>query len=478
MSASVHDRPEEAGRFDDPIAAASDTPRARILSPVHNLWGQLRDVFQGEGEAFDQSRRLLSRSIVLHELPAPGASRRVVSLIVVLVIGFVIWASFLRLDELAVAPGEIAPAEFVQPIQHLEGGIVQSILVGDGESVKAGQILVQLDKTASQADQEGALALRNSLTQRARRLEAFAQGKILPVESVERVDPALVSQSSLRQSQIHIADAQRSQRSSQVAGLLGRQKAVKEQIASLEKDIALRRPLVEKGYVSLVTFLALDRELSRLRGELVSTTADIAAARSAVIEAGGRRSEVEERLRTEALVELSAVNGQLAELNERLRRFDDRVARLAIRAPMAGIVTGLSVHALGEVIAPGALVAQIVPQDGRLVADVKISPRDIGFVKVGLPVTVKVQTFDFTRYGGLKGTVESVSATSFVDSQGHTFFRARIRLEPGNVGLRQKALTVSPGMTVSADIKTGSKSLLAYLFKPVSNALGTAFSER
>ena len=129
-------------------------------------------------------------------------------------------------------------------------------------------------------------------------------------------------------------------------------------------------------------------------------------------------------------------------------------------------------------IAPGEVIAEVVPQEGRMVADVRISPRDIGHVKVGLPVTIKVQTYDYARYGGIKGRVEYLSAASFVDDRGQPYFSGRIALDASNIGDPARGYVVTPGMTVAADIRTGSKTLMAYLFKPVTNALQTAFSER
>lgn len=453
-------------------------------SPVHRLWRSLMEGFRGDGPDFEQSRRLLARSVVLTELDPPGASKRLLWLIIALVVGFALWASVIELDEVASAPGEILPAAHVQPVQHLEGGIVSRIHVLDGQEVERGQILVSLDGRAAVADLERARARQTSLKLQAERLLAFSQGRpgefgageFAALRSGEAA--ILSSQASSRNAQLAIVDAQVAEKRSEFKGLVSRETSLRQQIGLLQQDMAARKPLVDRGLISKLSYLAMQRDLSRLQGDLAETLDGQQRARASIEEAGRSRIATGQRLRADAMREYGDVAGQLAQADQEVARLQDQVSRLDIRAPVAGVVKGLAALGERQVLPAGALVAEIVPAGGQLIAEVKVSPGDIGHVRVGSPVMVKVATYDFARNGGIDGTVAYVSAASFVDQQGHPYFKARVNLASDHVGPKSKGLLVSPGMTVVADVKTGSKTLTAYLFKPVTNALMGAFTER
>ncbi|WP_425459718.1 HlyD family type I secretion periplasmic adaptor subunit [Hankyongella ginsenosidimutans] len=380
----------------------------------------------------------------------PGASRRIVWLLVALVTSFIVWSSFVELDELAVAPGEIAPADFVQPVQHLEGGIVRAINVRDGERVKAGQVLLRLDPTAASAELDGLRARREALRLQVERLKAFADGKALPSGPTPfaglRRDQAeiLSGQAQSRETQLSVADAQIRERYGQLASLQDREVSLREQIRLLKEDMSARKPLVDKGLISRLAYLNLERQLADLQGQLAQTISQQQASRAAVEEVRSSRREIGDRLRSDALRELGGASADFAEVSERIAQAEDRVRRLDVRAPVDGVVKGLKVRALGAVIAPGEVIAEVVPQEGRMVADVRISPRDIGHVKVGLPVTIKVQTYDYARYGGIKGRVEYLSAASFVDDRGQPYFSGRIALDASNIGDPARGYIVTP----------------------------------
>ncbi len=161
-----------------------------------------------------------------------------------------------------------------------------------------------------------------------------------------------------------------------------------------------------------------------------------------------------------------------------MARLRDRADRTLLRAPITGIVRGLAVHRAGSVVQPGALIAELLPQNGRLVVDARISPRDIGFVAEGQAVNIKVQAFDFSRFGTVHGMVERISAGSFLDEQRQPYYRARVALSQPHVGHNPRLARLAPGMTVQADITTGTKTVMQYLLKPIYASTATAFSER
>lgn len=456
-------------------------PRTRGGGP---LLGRLAGVFRGEGRDFEQSRRLLSRSAVLAELPPPGASRTLLWLISFFVFGLLAWACLVQLDEVAAAPGEIAPLAQVQPVQHLEGGIISKIHVLDGQRVEKGDIIVTLDGVAVRAELERARARRTALALQAERLTAFSDGRAASFDSgsaaeLRMGEAAILSgQRQSRSAQLSVAEAQSAVRKNELIAAREREASLGRQVELLRQDIEARKPLVENGIISGLAYLALERELSRLEGDLAATVADRRRAEAAVQEALRSSVEIHERLRADALQEYGVIAAQLAQAEQDVKRLEDQAARLEVRAPIAGLIKGLAAVSERQVVPAGGVIAELVPQAGELVATVRISPGDVGHVKIGSPVMVKVATYDYARNGGVQGTVSFVSAASFLDQDGRSYFKAQIALASNHVGPASRGFVVSPGMTVVADIKTGSKTLTEYLFKPVTNALNGAFSER
>jgi len=180
----------------------------------------------------------------------------------------------------------------------------------------------------------------------------------------------------------------------------------------------------------------------------------------------------------EARQEAARVALEIAETAEVARKLEDRAERTLLRAPTSGVLRGLAVHRPGTVLPPGGLIAEIMPHDAPLVADVRITPRDIGFIEVGQPVHVKVQAFDYARYGAVEGVVERVSAGTFLDEQRQPHYRVRIALKQQHVGRDPGKAQLVPGMTVQADITTGNKTVLQYLLKPIYSAMAASFHER
>jgi len=178
------------------------------------------------------------------------------------------------------------------------------------------------------------------------------------------------------------------------------------------------------------------------------------------------------------LQQLGQLQNDLAENKELIHKITQQINRLELRSPAHGIVKGLQIHTIGGIIPPGQPLMEIVPLDKELIAEVKVSPNDIGHIKTGDHVTVKVTTFDFSRYGSIDGTVSVLSATTFTSPQGAPFYKGLIKLDKHYVGNNPEMNKVLPGMIVNADIITGEKSLLAYMLKPIHRSLNSAFIER
>lgn len=434
----------------------------------------------------ERDANLMGRSVVLEETAPPGSVHATIAIGAAVVLGFFIWSAQATFDEKAMAPGEVLPINFVQPVQHLEGGIVSRVLIADGDRVAQGQPLVALDETAPRAELDGLKARAASLGLQIERQRAFSLDRAPDFSAYQAGYPELASdqrqlyaaQIASRDAQLGVIDAQIAARGQELEGLKERQGTRVRQVELLSEELALREELLGKGLTSKVVYLATKREVNRSQGELAEIKTEMARARSTIAEVRGRRLEQEERLRNAALDEIGRLSGELAEVKERLNRLVDRVARTVVHAPTAGVVNGLTVTGPGGVVAPGQTLLEIVPVDDTMLAEVRISPKDVGHITAGMPAMVRVDTFSFARVGGIPGQVERVSASSFQSEQGEAYFTALISLDQGFVGPDPLSNRITPGMTLTADIKTGQKSLLGYLIRPVYNSLNSAFSER
>lgn len=428
----------------------------------------------------------LSRSILLEEAAPPKNARAVINIVSATLLAFVLLASFATLDERAVAEGEILPLNFVQPVQHLEGGIVARVLIEEGAAVKEGQVLIAMDDTIARSELETVQARYAALNLQVERLQAFAGGVTPDFEAVASGHDQLIqeqsevyrAQISARKAQSGVIQSQIEQSDAELAGLTAQQSALAREVGFAREEVQLRKQLLDKGLTSKVVFLNAQRQLARAEGQLAEIQTQKARSKAGKAEASQRLFELDERLRNEALGEMGRLAGERSQVGEQLTRLVDRVARTSITAPVDGIVKGLIVTSSGTIVGPGAVILEIVPSSRELVASLRISPRDVGHLEVGKEAVLKIETFNYARYGGITGHIKQISASSFRDEEGNPYFRGLVTLDRDYVGPDPLANRITPGMTLVADIKTGEKSLIGYLLRPVYNTLNDSFGER
>ncbi len=416
----------------------------------------------------------------------------------VLIIAFAIWASLTHLDEIAVTTGEVIPLHKIPVAQHLEGGIVKRVLVDNGEHVLKGQELVELDPTASVAELERLKAKEYTLMLDAKRLRAFTQGKIDEYDKLhntvttagngstvaEKFDAIIRNESLLLQTQQLAKEDQKAVLLAQVSRhkeslklLADEKKTIMRQIVLLNKEKAITEELVHSQLVSQPDYLKILREINLAKGDLAKINGQTKQTQEEFNEAQHKLKELNSTLKETAMKQLVEVTAELLQIKRSIEKLSDQVSRLHVRAPVDGIVKGLEVT-VGSVISPGGILLELVPSDDELIVDAEISPKDIGHVKVGDPVRVKVTTYDYVRYGAIDGVLKSISASTFLNQEGVPFYRGRIRLAHQYVGTDPNALHLLPGMSVQADIITGEKTLMQYLLKPIHITMSSAFAER
>ncbi len=428
----------------------------------------------------------LTRSILLEEASPPKNVRATINLISILLAGFIIWATIAQVDERASAPGEILPIGFVQPVQHLEGGILSEILVVEGQLVKMGEPVMMLDDTAFRAEFNAVRARNVALVLEIERLSAFAMDRdpdfSIAGEGFDSMiadhEQILASQIAARSAQINVILAQIHELEEEISGLKAQEVSLAEEVGYVQEEVDLRGQLLEQGLTSRLLYLTAQRDLSRSKGQLAEIQTKQAQTSAEIERARERIAEVEGRLRNDALNNMGDAASEQAQVGAQLARFEDRVLRTIIVAPISGRVQGLVIRPAGGIILPGEPVMDIVPMDQELVAEIKVSPRDIGHISPGDEVVIKLETYNFIRYGSIPGVIDRVSASSFMDGDGDIFFRAYVRLERDFVGDDPNANLLAPGMTLVADIKTGEKSVLAYLWRPIKQTFSESFAER
>ncbi len=414
----------------------------------------------------------------------PVRARILLKVLVWLMLLFLVWASFTKVDEVTRGDGKVIPFSQIQMIQNLDGGIVSEILVHEGDVVQKEQILMRIDDTRSLATLKESHAQVLALEAKAARLRALAENsKLAMPEDVLKEDPATAeeekrlyeSRKAELENTIAIAKGQLEQRRHELSELQAKRDQAAVAWELTYKELNLTRPLLSAGAVSDVDILKLERDVSRFRGDRDMAEAQIQRVKAAILESTGKVHEVEDSFRNDARKELSETLAKLNGLTEANVGLSDKVTHSVMHSPVRGTVKRLLVNTVGGVIRPGENVMEIVPMDDKLLLEVRIQPRDIGFLRPGLRATVRFSAYDFSIYGGLQGTLESIGADTVVDDKGNAFYLVRVKTDKSSLG---KNLPIIPGMMAEVDIQTGEKSVLSYLLKPVLRARQRAMTER
>lgn len=430
--------------------------------------------------------RYLSSPELLEEVGPPWFLRAMLLFISLSVFGAAAWAGVAKIKETTNALGEVVPIGSVHTIQHLEGGIIAGILVSEGELVERDQVLVRLDPTPVLADLESILVRRVGLRLKAERLRAFANDEPPNFPKVpERFAHLVADQKEIlqqhvqtRRDQKHVLWLKGQQRKTALKVLLSEADKLRREVAILAEQRDRQEKLLAEKLVTNMVYVNTLREFNTISGELDEVMGKANRAREAISEAEAKIVELEAGMRDEALGEMGSVRSELAEVEQSIIQAKDRVRRLEIKAPVRGIVQDLKASTVGGVIAPGAPLANVVPVEDELIVEARISPSDVGHVKIGDKATVKITTYDFARFGAIDGVVKKISPTTFKEQDGTVYYRAKVRLGKSYVGDDPDRNLILPGMVAEVDILAGERTVLRYLLRPIYQSLDTAMTER
>ncbi|CUU25249.1 hemolysin secretion protein D [Duffyella gerundensis] len=379
----------------------------------------------------------------------PG-SKLVIWLIIAVIVGGLTWAKFARVEEITKGDAKIISKSREQIIQSLEGGILAEMNVREGSVVNRGDVLLKIDPTRAQSSYREVFSKVQGLKATITRLRAESYGQPLVFDEEVQADPALVEQ--------------------ETRAWKSRLSALNDSVRSLERsyalsmsEIRLAEPLAAKGLLSEVEMLRMRRQANDIQSQIV---------------------ERKNRYQSEANSELLRLELELSQTVENLAGRLDIVERTTMTAPVRGTVKNVRVNTIGGVIQPGEHILEIVPLEDQLLVEGKIRPSDVAFLHPGLPATVKITAYDYAIYGGLHGTVEHISPDTLKDDQksaagrpDDTYYRVLILTDSSTLNAGGKELPIIPGMVASVEIRTGEKTILDYLLKPVLKAK-EAFRER
>ncbi len=412
--------------------------------------------------------------------------------LLVLVGGFGTWAVTAQISGAVITTGQIEVDRNRQVVQHPDGGVVEEILVDEGDTVQAGDLLLRLDATTLQSELAVVEGQLFEILARRARLEAERDNATTLTFSPVLLDAATAEVQTLMEGQTRLFKArvetsqsaveqltqQRAQIASQLAGIAAQQEALTTQRDLIAQELADQQTLLDRGLAQASRVLALKREEANLMGSVGQLTAQAAQAAERMTEIDLQILGLSSTRREEAIARLRDLQFNELELSERRRTLRRQLDRLDIRAPVSGVVYGLQVFAEQSVIGPADPVLFLIPQDRPLVIATQVQVVDVDQIFVGQEVTLRFSAFDQRRTPELRGRVTLVSADAFQnETSGLSYYRAEVELLEGQMARLPADITLIPGMPVEAFVRTADRSPMDYLIKPLADYFTKAFRE-
>ncbi len=404
---------------------------------------------------------------------------------VICVVVFFAWASLTTIDERVRASGRVIPAGDSKIIQHLEGGIINEILVTEGQTVDQGDVLFYIKNQRAESEEQELRIELNALRVKKLRLEAELDDK----NELEFSEDLEDDYADIIRSENMIFLSKRSEFNQSMQGLEQqlRQKVLKldelnATTANLTKELAVAKEqldiklrLRKKGAVSRTQYLDSLSEVRNFETKLEQAEKEIPITKSELSELTNVMEETRQKYFTENGEELNKVKVEIKKLAERLESYQDEVDRTAITSPVNGIVNDIAINTIGGIIQPGGKLAEIIPINEQLIVEGRISTNDRGKIWPGLPVVAVITAYDYTLYGGIEGELTYISANSFIDNQNQEYYQIRTSLDKSDFGSDKP---VFPGMTAEVNIIVGEISVLYAILKPFWNIRNNALREK
>jgi hemolysin D len=469
-----------------PSSAAARHPFLELLTRYRAVFSAAwaaRKELAGPKRLADEAA-FLPAALAIQEMPVHPAPRRAIWAILALFTAALAWSILGQVDIVAVASGRVVVSDGTKVIQPLEAGIVKAIHVRDGSRVRGGQVLIELDPTTAAADSQAVLAQRTAALAEAQRTEALALALVAPSGDFPLATPKLPADS---QTQAEWADIRA--RLSRLAAEITRRQAeggtARETLAKLQTTLPLARQreadvagLAEQGFIASHAGQDRTRERIEMERDLATQQARVAEAQAAVAESAQIRSAYVAETRRALSDRLTKARLELTQLEQQGNKATHRERITQLQSPVNGTVQQLAIRTPGGVVTPAQALLVVVPDEAEVTAEVVIENKDIGFVRAGQTAEVKVETFNFTRYGTLPATVKSVAADAVQDEKRGSLFPATLVVRQTEINVDGRMVRLSPGMTITAEIKSGRRRVISYLLSPIQQSWNQSLREQ
>lgn len=407
--------------------------------------------------------------------------------IVALVTAFIIWAALSRVEEMTRGQGSVVPSKEIQIVQSLEGGVLEEILVSQGDLVKQGQVLMRISDIMFASEERGVEARFLSLRAKRARLQAEAKSAdfSVPDEIKEKAPKIAENEMALyesRQSELknsyEILDQRIARAEADIAEANAQIGRLSQSRRLLNEELAITREMVKKRAVPKLEEIRLNREIADIGGQINAESQRKSSLQADLNGAMKEREGQKAKFESQALSELNEVETQISGLQENLKSIGDRVDRTELRSPVDGIVNNIALTTVGGVVEPAMKLVEIVPVDDELKIIARVPPEEVAFLRPDLPAKVKITAYDAQKYGALDGKLVRIGASSVRDNEGNTFFEIEVRTDKNYMGTEANPLPITPGMVAEVEVITGKRTILEYLMKPLLRARDRALTER
>ncbi len=419
-----------------------------------------------------------------------GPRQVIIGLLITMIlffVAFVLWAFFAKLDVTVAAMGKAVPSAQLQVVQNLEGGIVESILVSEGDRVTKGQVLLTIDQTSFAASLKEQESEYRGLQARLVRLKAEAKNlTTLTFPEWLKDYPDLLAREELLfqrrledwQSKKQVLEDQLNQKKLAYKELETKIVYQKRSVDIATKKLAANKPLLETGSISELELLALKGELNGLEGDLNIQKVSKDRVMAEIKEINSRIENQQATIRSESLKEYNEVMIRVESLEAGIKDGKYKVARRIVKSPVNGEVNRILVNTIGGVIKPGDDLVEIVPVEDKLLLELIVYPKDIGFIAPNQKAAIRFSAYDSAVFGALDGKVTKIGADTLSDKEGRTFYQVVVTAEKNYLGSKEKPMLLIPGMEATVQITTGKRTVMDYIMKPIVRLRDRAIRER
>lgn len=415
---------------------------------------------------------------------APRIARAIISVICMTLVALSWWASITEVNEIARAEGEIRPTAPLVSIEHDMGGRLAAVFKHPGDAVHSGDAIAVLEQDTVSLEIDQLTLRADQLSSDIRRLSTMLED--LPRDIIAPVGPghggAQIALASAQQAAFMSRRAAQAKRIRQYAEAVRISRVMRDNLvarmALAKERQAMFESLAERGIVSRIVLAEEIEKAHQMHSEVLEAEADLQAAVARHQDAQSAYDELFLDMREKNLSEIAEADASLAQTRRQLIAAQARLEALTLRAPVGGIIQAMHSSAPGEVIEPGATLASILPTDQSLVAEIKLSPRDVGHVAVGDTVAMRITSFDQKRFGRVTGLIDDISATTETGPDERPFFRVVVSLDSQSIGGGRFERPLQAGMVVNAEILTSTRTIAEYLLKPIERSLSSALGER